>query len=89
MRLSERKRSKNFWKQIDTNKEAERLRNLMKTETSQQRKLRHAKRLRVFKALKKSGNRPGLDDPGCDPGHPSRICVLWSDWMADVLPRPT
>ncbi|NOR15077.1 MAG: DNA-directed RNA polymerase subunit beta' [Candidatus Aminicenantes bacterium] len=42
----------------DTNKEAERLRELMKTETSQQRKLRHAKRLRVFKALKKSGNRP-------------------------------
>ena len=30
----------------------------MKKETSQQRKLRYAKRLRVFKALKKSGNRP-------------------------------
>ena len=44
--------------QIDINKEAERLRQLMKTETSQQRKLRHAKRLRVFKALKESGNRP-------------------------------
>lgn len=43
---------------IDINKEAERLRKLMKKETSQQRKLRHAKRLRVFKALKKSGNRP-------------------------------
>jgi len=43
---------------IDINKEAIRLRKLMKTETSQQRKLRHAKRLRVFKALKKSGNRP-------------------------------
>jgi len=45
--------------QIDINAEAERLRELMKTETSQQRKLRHAKRLRVFKALKESGNRPG------------------------------
>jgi DNA-directed RNA polymerase subunit beta' len=43
---------------IDINKEADRLKKLMKTETSQQRKLRHAKRLRVFKALKKSGNRP-------------------------------
>ncbi len=42
---------------ININKEAERLRRLMKKETSQQRKLRHAKRLRVFKALKKSGNR--------------------------------
>jgi len=39
-------------------KEAERLRKLMKKETSQQRRLRYAKRLRVFKALKRSGNRP-------------------------------
>ncbi|MCJ7580193.1 MAG: DNA-directed RNA polymerase subunit beta' [Candidatus Aminicenantes bacterium] len=44
--------------QIDIIAETERLRELMKTETSQQRKLRHAKRLRVFKALKESGNRP-------------------------------
>ncbi len=43
--------------QIDTNKAGERLRKLMKNETSQQRRLRHAKRLRVFKALKQSGNR--------------------------------
>jgi DNA-directed RNA polymerase subunit beta' len=43
---------------IDINKEAERLRKLMKKETSQQRKLRYAKRLRVFKGLLKSGNRP-------------------------------
>jgi DNA-directed RNA polymerase subunit beta' len=43
---------------INIQKEAERLRKLMKKETSQQRKLRHAKRLRVFKALKRSGNRP-------------------------------
>ena len=43
---------------IDTSKETERLRKLMKKETSQQRRLRYAKRLRVFKALKKSGNRP-------------------------------
>lgn len=42
---------------IDIKKEDERLRELMKVETSQQRKLRHAKRLRVFKALKESGNR--------------------------------
>ena len=43
---------------ISIQKEAERLRKLMKKETSQQRKLRHAKRLRVFKALKRSGNHP-------------------------------
>lgn len=43
---------------INITKEAERLRKLMKKETSQQRKLRHAKRLRVFKALKESGNHP-------------------------------
>jgi DNA-directed RNA polymerase subunit beta' len=43
---------------INIQKEAERLRKLMKKETSQQRRLRHAKRLRVFKALKRSGNRP-------------------------------
>ncbi len=43
---------------IDTAKETDRLRRMMKKETSQQRRLRYAKRLRVFKALKKSGNRP-------------------------------
>jgi DNA-directed RNA polymerase subunit beta' len=43
---------------INIQKEADRLRKLMKKETSQQRKLRYAKRLRVFKALKRSGNRP-------------------------------
>jgi len=49
---------KKLLERIDINKESERLRKLMKAETSQQRKLRHAKRLRVFKALKNSGNRP-------------------------------
>jgi DNA-directed RNA polymerase subunit beta' len=43
---------------INIQKEADRLRKLMKKETSQQRRLRYAKRLRVFKALKRSGNRP-------------------------------
>ncbi|MCJ7612974.1 MAG: DNA-directed RNA polymerase subunit beta', partial [Candidatus Aminicenantes bacterium] len=43
---------------IDINKEADRLRRAMKKESSQQRRLRYAKWLRVFKALKKSGNRP-------------------------------
>jgi len=50
---------KNLLEQININKEGERLRELMKRDTSQQRKLRYAKRLRVFKGLKKSGNRPG------------------------------
>ncbi len=49
---------KKLLERIDIAKEASRLRRLMKKETSQQRKLRYAKRLRVFKALKKSGNRP-------------------------------
>jgi DNA-directed RNA polymerase subunit beta' len=49
---------KKILERIDINKESDELRKLMKTETSQQRKLRHAKRLRVFKALKTSGNRP-------------------------------
>jgi DNA-directed RNA polymerase subunit beta' len=43
---------------INIQKEADRLRKLMKKETSQQRRLRYAKRLRVFKALRRSGNRP-------------------------------
>ncbi|MFW6129380.1 MAG: DNA-directed RNA polymerase subunit beta' [Candidatus Aminicenantaceae bacterium] len=49
---------KELLQKIDINKEASNLRKLMKTETSQQRKLRHAKRLRVFKALKNSNNQP-------------------------------
>jgi len=49
---------KKLLERIDINQESERLRKLMKEETSQQRKLRHAKRLRVFKALKISGNHP-------------------------------
>ncbi len=44
--------------QIDIDKESASLRKKMKTETSKQRRLRAAKRLRVFKALKDSGNRP-------------------------------
>lgn len=49
---------KKLLERIDINKESERLRKLMKKETSQQRRLRYAKRLRVFKGLKQSGNRP-------------------------------
>lgn len=48
---------KTLLERINITKDAERLRESMKKETSQQRKLRYAKRLRVFKALKKSGNR--------------------------------
>ncbi|MCX6559361.1 MAG: DNA-directed RNA polymerase subunit beta' [Candidatus Aminicenantes bacterium] len=49
---------KHLMEKIDIKKDADRLRKAMKKETSQQRRLRYAKRLRVFKALKKSGNRP-------------------------------
>jgi len=43
---------------VDIKKESDRLRRLMKKEKSQQKKLRYAKRLRVFKGLTRSGNRP-------------------------------
>jgi len=49
---------KKLLERININKEAARLRELMKKDASQQRKLRYAKRLRIFKALKKSGNHP-------------------------------
>jgi DNA-directed RNA polymerase subunit beta' len=49
---------KKLLEKIDIDKETEKLRRAMKKETSQQKKLRYAKRLRVFKGLKKSGNRP-------------------------------
>ncbi len=49
---------KKLLEKINISKEAKMLRKLMKEETSQQRRLRYAKRLRVFKALKESGNRP-------------------------------
>ncbi|MGC8891994.1 MAG: DNA-directed RNA polymerase subunit beta' [Candidatus Saccharicenans sp.] len=49
---------KKLLEKIDIDKETEKLRRAMKKENSQQKKLRYAKRLRVFKGLKKSGNRP-------------------------------
>ncbi|MFQ6083697.1 MAG: DNA-directed RNA polymerase subunit beta' [Candidatus Aminicenantia bacterium] len=50
---------KELLKKVNIDKEVVRLRKLMKKETSQQKKLRYAKRLRIIKALKKSGNKPG------------------------------
>jgi DNA-directed RNA polymerase subunit beta' len=49
---------KELLEKVNIDKEVERLRRLMKKETSQQKQLRYAKRLRVIKALKKSGNKP-------------------------------
>lgn len=49
---------KTMLEKIDIDKESSLLREKMKTETSKQRRHRSAKRLRVFKALKNSGNRP-------------------------------
>jgi DNA-directed RNA polymerase subunit beta' len=49
---------KKLLEKIDIDKESEKLRRAMKKDTSQQKKLHNAKRLRVFKGLKKSGNRP-------------------------------
>lgn len=49
---------KKLLEKIDIDKETEKLRRAMKKEHSQQKRLRYAKRLRVFKGLKKSNNRP-------------------------------
>jgi len=49
---------KKLLEKIDIDKETEKLRRAMKKDHSQQKRLRYAKRLRVFKGLKKSGNRP-------------------------------
>ncbi|MDW3229796.1 MAG: DNA-directed RNA polymerase subunit beta', partial [Acidobacteriota bacterium] len=49
---------KKLLEKVDIDKETEKLRRAMKKEHSQQKKLRYAKRLRVFKGLKMSGNRP-------------------------------
>ncbi|MGD8535020.1 MAG: DNA-directed RNA polymerase subunit beta' [Candidatus Aminicenantes bacterium] len=49
---------KKLLERINIKKEAESLKELMKVDASQQRKLRYAKRLRVFKALRMSGNHP-------------------------------
>lgn len=49
---------KKLLEKVDIDKESEKLRRAMKKDTSQQKKLHNAKRLRVFKGLKKSGNRP-------------------------------
>ncbi|MEN6602531.1 MAG: DNA-directed RNA polymerase subunit beta', partial [Bryobacteraceae bacterium] len=49
---------KELLKQIDVEKLSEEIREKMKTETSQQKKLKFAKRLRVVESFRKSGNKP-------------------------------
>ncbi len=49
---------KELLRQVEIPKLAQDLRDKMKTETSQQKKLKYAKRLKVVEAFRKSGNRP-------------------------------
>ena len=49
---------KELLKKIDVESLSEMIRSKMKTETSQQKKLKYAKRLRVVESFRKSGNKP-------------------------------
>src|SRR6185312_12044119 len=49
---------KELLKKIDVEALSEDIREKMKTETSQQKKLKYAKRLRVVESFRKSGNKP-------------------------------
>ena len=49
---------KELLKQVDVEQLSEEIRERMKTETSQQKKLKFAKRLRVVESFRKSGNKP-------------------------------
>src|SRR5437016_10000337 len=49
---------KELLKKIDVEVQSEEIREKMKTETSQQKKLKFAKRLRVVESFRKSGNKP-------------------------------
>ncbi len=49
---------KELLKQVDVEYLSEEIREKMKTETSQQKKLKYAKRLRVVESFRKSGNKP-------------------------------
>jgi DNA-directed RNA polymerase subunit beta' len=49
---------KELLKQVDVDKLSEDIREKMKTEASQQKKLKYAKRLRVVESFRKSGNKP-------------------------------
>ena len=49
---------KELLKQVDVERLSEEIREKMKTETSQQKKLKFAKRLRVVESFRKSGNKP-------------------------------
>ena len=66
------------WSRLDVRQLAEELRAGVATETSQHRKKQMLKRLKIVDAFLSSGRlgrpaqRPGVDDPGRDPGHPAR-----------------
>jgi DNA-directed RNA polymerase subunit beta' len=49
---------KELLKKVDVEKLSEEMRERMRTETSQQKKLKYAKRLRVVESFRKSGNKP-------------------------------
>ncbi len=60
---------KELLKRVDIEGLSGELREKMKNETSLQKRLKYAKRLKVVEAFRKSGNKPQLDDSGRDSGH--------------------
>ena len=62
---------KELLSRIDVDELSEELRIVMRTETSQIRRLKAAKRLKVVDAFRRSRPPAGVDDPGRHPGHPA------------------
>ena len=60
---------KELLKRVEVDTMSVELREKMRSETSVQKRLKYAKRLKVVEAFRKSGNKPQLDDPRRDPGH--------------------
>ena len=62
---------KELLQRVDVEMLAEELRMIMKTETSQIKRQKAAKRLKVVRRVPPLGPPAGLDDPGRHPGHPA------------------
>ena len=64
---------KELLKKVDVEFLSTDIREKMKTELSQQKKLKYAKRLRVVESFRKSGNKPEWMILDVLPGHPARV----------------
>jgi DNA-directed RNA polymerase subunit beta' len=70
------RRIKYLLQRVDVDELSEELRYKMKNETSQQKKLKFSKRLKVVDSFRKSGNPAQLDDPRRDSGHSAGVAPL-------------